>query len=312
MIHVVAAVIRDSNGRILIARRPDHLHQGGLWEFPGGKQESDEGREQALQRELLEELGIEATAYRPLIQVPHQYPDKSVLLDVWEVTAWRGEAHGREDQPIRWVPEESLVEYDFPAANLPILKACTLPPHYLITPALEGDEEAFLGELQRAVLNGVCLVQYRQKHLRKERFRHLAKRVVQVCHEANAKIILNADKDLVLETGADGLQLNAGQLMALQTRPMSDQYLVAASCHNAREIHQACLLGLDFALLSPVQATATHPDAEPLGWQRFTSLVADATLPVYALGGVSRADTQQAWQCGGQGISAIRALWAAG
>ena len=309
MIHVVAAVIRDSSSHILIARRAEHLHQGGLWEFPGGKREPGEDREQALRRELFEELGIRVTQYRPLIQIPHEYPDKSVLLDVWEVTRWQGEAHGREDQPIKWILKERLKEYDFPSANMPIIKACQLPAHYLITPALEGEQDAFLEQLQQALLNGASLVQYRQKGLIAERFRSLAQQVVTICHEANAKILLNADTDLVLETGADGLQVNAGQLMSLQERPMPDDYLVAASCHNAKEIRQAGLLGLDFALLSPVQATATHPEAKPLGWQQFASLVADATLPIYALGGVSRADTQQAWRFGGQGIAAIRALW---
>jgi 8-oxo-dGTP diphosphatase len=103
MLHVVAAVVRDSSNRILIAKRAPDVHMGGLWEFPGGKAENSETREQALVRELQEELGLTATSYRPLIRIPHHYPGKSVLLDVWEVTGWLGEPHGREGQPIRWV-----------------------------------------------------------------------------------------------------------------------------------------------------------------------------------------------------------------
>ncbi|HCV40284.1 MAG TPA: hypothetical protein DGQ94_16530, partial [Pseudomonas sp.] len=79
-IHVVAAVIRGNDGRILIARRADTQHQGGLWEFPGGKVEEGEGVEAALARELREELGIEVTRSRALIKVSHDYPDKQVLL----------------------------------------------------------------------------------------------------------------------------------------------------------------------------------------------------------------------------------------
>src|SRR5690606_21783037 len=90
-IHVIAAVIRDDQGCILIARRPDHVHQGGLWEFPGGKLEDGEQRFDGLVRELREELGITVTQARPLLDIRHDYTDKSVRLDVWLVTGFDGE-----------------------------------------------------------------------------------------------------------------------------------------------------------------------------------------------------------------------------
>ena len=91
-IHVVAAVIYsvDHSNQILISRRPDHLHQGGLWEFPGGKVETDELPEQALGRELREELGIQVTQAQPYLQVSHDYSDKQVLLDIWQVNGFSG------------------------------------------------------------------------------------------------------------------------------------------------------------------------------------------------------------------------------
>ena len=98
-IHVAAAVIRCVDGQILLAKRPEDKHQGGLWEFPGGKVEASETVQAALSRELEEELGIRPSAARPLIQVRHDYPDKQVLLDVWEVSAFTGEPHGAEGQP---------------------------------------------------------------------------------------------------------------------------------------------------------------------------------------------------------------------
>jgi len=308
MIHVVAAVIRNDN-QILLARRPDHVHQGGLWEFPGGKIETDEGREAALIRELQEELGATATHLRPLIRIPHHYHDKSVLLDVWEVSAWQGEPHGKEGQETRWVSVDMLSQFAFPAANMPIVTACRLPSQYLITPALEGDEAAFITQLEHALAGGIDLVQFRQKNLSSEAFEALAVKAIGACHQAEAKILLNADPQLATRLKADGIQLNASQLMTLAERPLSQDYLVAASCHDAHEIKKACELDLDFVVLSPVQATATHPDAPPLGWERFRELTELSTIPVYALGGVSRADMQQAWWQGGQGVSAIRALW---
>ena len=122
-IHVAAAVIRGNDGRILIAKRPEHVHQGGLWEFPGGKVEPGESVRAALERELSEELQIRVTQARPLLQVNHDYPDKQVLLDVWEVGAFKGQPHGAEGQSLAWVALRQLVDYPFPAANQPIVAA---------------------------------------------------------------------------------------------------------------------------------------------------------------------------------------------
>ena len=308
LIHVVAAVIRKGH-QVLLAQRPADVHQGGLWEFPGGKVETDENREQALVRELQEELGLTPIRFEPLIRVPHHYPDESVLLDVWEVSEWQGEPQGREGQKVCWVDEDELQQYDFPQANHAIVTACQLPPHYVITPALENDEAAFMQQLENTLANGIRLLQLRQKNLSRDDFATLAAKVIPVCHAAGAKVLLNAEPRLAVELDADGVQLNGPHLMALNERPLSKDYLVAASCHDKVEISKAGELRLDFALLSPVQATASHPDATPLGWGRFNELVEQSNIPVYALGGVGREDTQTARQQGGQGISAIRALW---
>ena len=156
-VHVAAAVIRGTDGKILIARRADAQHQGGLWEFPGGKVEAGESVEAALGRELQEELGIVVSAARPLIKVQHDYPDKQVLLDVWEVSAFSGEPRGVEGQPLAWVSARDLPNYEFPAANQPIVTAARLPDQYLITPdGLETPE--LLRGLQKAIAGGIKLV----------------------------------------------------------------------------------------------------------------------------------------------------------
>lgn len=121
-IHVVAAVIRSDNESILLAKRPDHVHKGGLWEFPGGKVEPGETAFQALGRELEEELAISVVTAEPLLQLHYDYPEKSVFLDVWEVSQFSGRARGNEGQPIVWVPVNQLGDYPFPEANHPIIE----------------------------------------------------------------------------------------------------------------------------------------------------------------------------------------------
>ncbi|MCL1078769.1 8-oxo-dGTP diphosphatase MutT [Parashewanella spongiae] len=121
-IHVAVGVIIDPTDRILIAKRPEHLHQGGKWEFPGGKVEIGETTEQALIRELKEEVNLTVFSSEPFIKLSFDYPDKQVLLDVHSVIAFTGQAKGMEDQQIKWVSKAEVIEYNFPEANQPILE----------------------------------------------------------------------------------------------------------------------------------------------------------------------------------------------
>lgn len=310
LIHVAAAVIVNPAGEVLLARRPEHVHQGGLWEFPGGKLEPTEDSHAGLVRELEEELGISPTSCRPLMRIRHHYPDKSVLLDVWRVDGWRGEPHGCEGQPVEWVSAEHLPERSFPAANLPILTAARLPDRYLITPEPGGDQDAFLADLSASIRAGTRLVQLRAKGLTRERYRELSLRALDLCRVEDASLLLNADQRLVEETQADGVHLTSAKLMACRERPLSAGRWVAASCHDQRELAHACRLGLDFVVLSPVKSTASHPESRPMGWSGLRRLTERATIPAYALGGMETGDLPAAWSHGAQGIAAIRSLWA--
>lgn len=120
-VHVAVGVLINADGAVLITRRPDHVHQGGLWEFPGGKVEDGEPAAAALNRELHEELGVTVQTAEPWLQVRHDYPDKRVWLDVWRVVAWRGEPQGREGQPLIWAQPAELAKFAFPAADQPII-----------------------------------------------------------------------------------------------------------------------------------------------------------------------------------------------
>jgi len=308
--HVVAAVIVNRSQQVLLAKRPLDRHQGGLWEFPGGKVECGEDARTALARELHEELGIVVQDARPLIKVCHAYPDKSVLLDVWRVIAFGGEPHGREGQPIEWVSPEELPDRDFPAANRPIVTAARLPSIYLVTPEPD-DSVKFLGRLETLLAEGIDLVQLRAKTLEPIAFAKLARRVISLCAETGTRLLLNAPSVLVEELGAAGVHLTSAALMVLEERPLGREQWVAASCHSAEELEHACRIGVDFIVLAPVLATVTHPGARPLGWQGLQQLAERSTVPVYALGGMGLSDIAVAWDHGCQGIASISALWGA-
>ncbi|MEE4373378.1 Nudix family hydrolase [Pseudomonas alliivorans] len=308
-IHVAAAVIRGADGRILIARRADSQHQGGLWEFPGGKVEAGEAVETALGRELQEELGIVVTVARPLIKIQHDYPDKHVLLDVWEVSAFTGEPHGAEGQPLVWVSSRELANYDFPAANRPIVAAARLPGEYLITP--EGlDNIQVLRGIQKAIAGGIKLVQLRAPGGYDPKYRDMAVDAAGLC-AGKAQLMLKGPLEWLGDFPSAGWHLTAEQLRkyASRGRPFPEDRWLAASCHNAEELALAEQMGVDFVTLSPVQPTLTHPEAQPLGWEQSAQLITGFSKPVYLLGGVGPAERRKAWENGAQGVAGIRAFW---
>lgn len=308
-IHVVAAALADPQGRVLIAKRPERVHQGGRWEFPGGKLEPGETPAVALARELNEELGIRILSSRPLIRVHYDYGDRHVLLDVHRVTGYAGDPHGREGQPIAWIHPDAMDPAAFPAADRPIISALRLPECYLITGEDPHTPDRFMDRLDRVLARGVRLVQLRAHDLSDDDYVGLAQGAFRLCARHGTRLLLNRDPHLVRDLPCHGLHLTGWRLAALVRRPLGDQRLVGASCHTTRDLAHAAHLGLDYALLSPVRATRSHPDAQPLGWARFAALAEGAGLPVYALGGLGPGDLDVAFAHGAQGIAAIRGFW---
>ncbi len=121
--HVLVGLVAGADGRWLVNRRRPGTHMAGFWEFPGGKCRPDESRFDALRRELEEELGIEVVSATPLLELVHEYPEKTVLLDVWRVQAFRGEVAGREGQECRWVTVHELGAIGLLPADRPIVEA---------------------------------------------------------------------------------------------------------------------------------------------------------------------------------------------
>jgi len=307
--HIAVAVIVNQQGDILISQRHRIAAQGELWEFPGGKVEPGESVEDALQRELSEELGIRSSQTRPLIRLPYRYPEHKVFLDVWRVDTYEGEASGCEGQPIRWVAQDALSNYHFPEANGAIIRALGLADYLLITPDPGAREEwpSFISHLQQRlqVAGPTLQVVLRAKSLDSEQYRELAQQVVPICREQGAALQLTEACGI----SSTGLHLTSAQLRASGAEVRESATLLSASCHDLEQLKLAESLGADFALLSPVQATKTHPDASPLGWQQFQRYTDQISIPVYALGGMAPKDLEQARSHGGQGVAAIRSLW---
>ncbi len=309
-VHVVVGVVLVGED-VLVAQRPVSSHQGGKWEFPGGKLRGGESVQQALRRELEEELGIQVRSAAPLIQVHHSYADRDVFLDVWRVVEFGGTPEGREGQAIAWVRRDELTRIDHPAANRPIVQALRLPALYLISDADRLGVPAFMERLERALTAGARLLQVREPHMSERDYRAFAREAVELCHRHEARVLLNAEPAWVTDCGADGVHLNARRLRELGSRPLGPEHWIAASTHDAEELALASRAQVDFVVLSPVLPTRSHPRAMPLGWQSFRELTARTNLPVYALGGMRATHLAQARQAGAQGLAMMRAIWEA-
>ncbi|HQS59122.1 MAG TPA: Nudix family hydrolase [Gallionellaceae bacterium] len=305
--YVSVAVLQRPDGAFLMARRPEGKAYSGYWEFPGGKVEAGETSHHALTRELHEELGIEVITAYPWLTRVFTYPHATVHLNFFRVTRWQGEPHGREGQLLSWQRLPELTVAPVLPANDPIMRALQLPHLYAISNATELGTEVFIQRLQLALNNGLRLLQIREKGWERPALRELALRSIELAHAAGARVLINGDADLAREVGADGVQLTGSQLAVCRERPNFG--LCAASCHSAAELKHAAELELDFALLSPVLPTKSHPGAAHLGWDAFAAMARESSMPVYALGGLQKRDMETAWQSGAHGIALLRQAW---
>ncbi|MBX3649822.1 MAG: Nudix family hydrolase [Burkholderiales bacterium] len=307
-IAVVAAVLQQADGRFLLAQRPPGKAYAGYWEFPGGKVENGESPEAALSRELHEELGIEVTAAYPWLIREFDYPHADVRLHFFRVRGWRGELHGRESQAFAWQRLEAVDVAPLLPANGPIMRALGVPETYGITGFAAAEYPAALERIDRALRNGLRLVQVRgSRGWPPDLFARYTAEVVELAHACGARVLVNADIELARRSGADGVHLTATQLQGIVRRP--DFPLVGASCHDSAELRLAEAAGADFAVLGPVLPTPTHPDALPLGWAGFRRLVADTKIPVLALGGMRPEHREQALESGAHGLAMLRGAW---
>jgi 8-oxo-dGTP diphosphatase len=188
-------------------------------------------------------------------------------------------------------------------ANAPVLASLALPTEYAITQAAKVGVASMLGALERRLEGGLKLLQVREPDLAEDQRRLFTQQAIGLAHRYGCRVLVKSPFPQ-----ADGLHLTAAQLMACEAKP--DAPLVVASCHTRKELERACELELDFAVMGPLKATASHPDARGMGWERFAEATQGASIPVYAIGGLARADFEHAWRAGAHGLAMIRGSWA--
>lgn len=271
----------------------------GYWEFPGGKAEPGEPVAQALARELHEELGIELQSAYPWITRVFTYPHATVRLHFYKVTLWKNELRPREGQAIAWQRLGTTTVSPMLPANAPVLASLALPAEYAVTDAVRWGIATMLEKLERGLERGLKLVQLREPGLPLHEREILSERSIALAHRYGCRVMVKTP-----HPGADGIHLTATQLMELHEK--RGQGLLAASCHTREELERAMQLELDFAVVGPVKEKA---GVKPLGWERFAALIEGTTIPVYAIGGLARADLEDAWRAGAHGVAMIRGAW---
>lgn len=306
-VEVAVGVLLRPDGSFLLASRPEGKPYAGYWEFPGGKLEAGENVAQALARELHEELGIRIQDALPWVTIEHVYPHAHVRLHFTRVTRWSGELVAREGQQFEWFDLRDRKPEPLLEATKPCLRWLALPWTIGVSQAAALGTSVFLRRLETALAEGLRALQLREPMLQDEAFAHLYREVRARTQAAGARLIVNSMHGARFWEDACAVHLREQDFAALSARPSVD--LVGVSAHARPTLERAAALGLDYAIVGPVCATQTHPDARPLGWDGFAALVTAPGIPVYAIGGLTPSMLGEAMIHGAHGIAMLRAAW---
>jgi mutator protein MutT len=265
-IHVMAGVLSDESGRVLVCQRPVGKHLAGRWEFPGGKLEKGEAPLAGLRRELAEELGLDLVTAEPLIRLAHDYSDRRVLLDVWRVTEYAGAPQGLDGQVFEWVALDDLPAIDLLEADRPIITALRLPCVARRIAGAEGLARAAAGTRPEALFWDPQDAEAGSEAIRE---------TVRSAQRAGHRVIVTGE-DLQAATtaaasGAGGMLLEpTGGMVTLDS---SGAFIVGAICPTAKAARSAVATGAHFLVL-----VSTGPAADQ---EELAQLIQRLGLPVY-------------------------------
>jgi 8-oxo-dGTP diphosphatase len=293
-----------------LGKRLDSQSWAGWWEFPGGKLETNESPSEALKREIFEELGVVIKKYKQWTTRRVVEKNKITILYFFLITSWTGMVEGKEGQELQWVNLKKYNTTKVLPPNQVIHHALKndLPDIYAITNFQETSSDSFFQALKRQVNDGLRLIQIREKNLIESELEVLIIRIKKILQHTNVRIIINSNVDLANKYELDGVHLNSKQLHELKYYPKD--LLVGVSCHSENDLIVAEEKNADFAVLGSVKATHTHPDIEPIGWEKFNKLVNNSNIPIYSIGGMTKNDILSSFDCGAIGIASQRAIWA--
>ncbi len=301
-IKAVVGVLRNPANEILIAKRQDHQFMGGFWELPGGKIEPQESDQEAVIRELNEELGIVVTDLSRHQTMTYQYPDRVIKLSIYNINQYQNTPIGAEGQEITWSSIEHLTHFNLLPTMKDFINSVTLPNKYWITPSSEHQSNGWMEKFDEKLKQGISLIQLRSKIKIDNDF---IQKLYNKCHQVNVKLLLNIPNKTFKEDYCDGWHLTTNEMLNLKERPCEAEQILSASTHDLNEALKAQSLGVDFVLISPVQATQTHPDTTPIGWDAAKEVVEQLNIPVYFLGGMTLNDLNKTLNLGAQGIAGV-------
>jgi len=304
-IKAVVGVLRNSKQQILIAKRQAHQFMSGFWELPGGKIEEHESDQEAIIRELKEELGVIVTELSIHQTMAYQYTDRIIELGIYNINQYQQVPTGVEGQEIAWSNIDNLQNFNLLPTMTAFINSITLPNKYWITPSSNHQSDEWMIKFDEKMTQDISLVQLRAKaDLPTDFVENLYKK----CKQNHVKLLLNTVNKTFDETHCDGWHLTTGEMLKLTKKPCADDKLLGASTHNLEEALTAQKLGADFVVISPVQATQTHPDTVPIGWEAAQEVVNKLNIPVYFLGGMTLNDLDKTLEIGAQGIAGVSAF----
>ncbi len=300
---MAVGVLRAPDGRVLLAERKAGSDAAGFWELPGGQVEPGEGAAEAAARELLEEVGVRACELAPWRVYEHDFPSKRVRLHWFHVRRWSGEPTGREGQRLAWVDPARPTVGPLLASNELVFATLALPDLVAVARVnrAPGGPDELLARIPSLVADGLRLLIVRALELAPAQRVQFTRRLRQLRRGTGLRLLLSGTALEARQAGACGLHSSAAALGGLIERPPTR--LWAVSVHNAADLERASALDADFAILSPVRATASHPEDQPLGWDGLQALAAASPLPVYAQGGLGPGDIGAARSAGALGVA---------
>ena len=285
VVDVAVAIVRRSDGRVLLAERTARQTGAGYWELPGGKVEPGEKPEHAAARELAEEVGVLAHRLSPAIRYEHAYRTRRVRLAFFHVDTWSGAPVGREGQRLAWSDPADLDIGPILPSNDRMLRALGLPDVYAdCRPQAGVRAETQLAAVNEALTAGARLLRIGAAGLTPDQRVALARRAQALAAPRGAHLLLDSAATEVSRAGLLGIHTAHDQLRQVSVRPQVKLWI--ASCHNAQDLAGAIAAGADAAVISPVLADDRNPPRPALGWHGLADLVRLSNIPLYAKGGV--------------------------